>query len=613
MPLTPPALPTSNTPPRWMGYDYLETARSNAGRGMLGDFFQNQAKIQSAIPYSQRLAKRGDVRYGFVGYGTGMLKDKNGEDWQKKFSTTEGAGLWSIGINPDSPTLEQDIQKWYQRYLKNPNNFKDKNSGTYKALNSQYYGRDDRKVPGLPMLRQMYPNAKLSDLIDFSIREVQAQNALPPRDITEGILMTLGQVALGFIPGVGPALAAAAGAAHGGVNGGWGGAVLGGLSGWSAGSLGSSIGAGISSAGGVGSYLNSIPKNISGFLRAGPELTNINTVSMFPDSPWIAQGAAAGASGAMRAAGSSGFLNNVFGTASRGAGAVPGGGSQMAGGNWFTDILREAAPSLLNTGVQAGINYFSSQSNQDAFNQAAQQAASMSQFNPYSISGPMGGVNFDGTNATATLSPAMQKQLAEADKVAGRYLTAANKFNPSNYAQNYYETIKQMNFPQENATTNDLLNRVYATGNWGSTVGAQDISSVARQQQIADQVLRIQAQQAGAQEQDRLFTNYFNAAKTAQSIMASPYELATMGGNLGAQGAQAGANAARYPWLAANSSINASTAFWDTIAGSAGRLAENAFNKYASYSSNPSRASGWEASPYFSGGNTGGGNFFSQR
>lgn len=601
MPLVPPTLSPTNTSPRWMGYDYLETARSNAGRGTLGNFFQQQAQTQSAIPYSQRLAKRGDIRYGFVGFGTGMQKDKNGEEWQKKFSTTKGAGLWSIGINPDSPTLEQDIQKWYQRYLNNPNNFKDKNSGTYKALNSQYYGRDDRKVPGLPMLRQMYPNAKLSDLIDFSIREVQAQNALPPRDMMEGLLMTLGQVAVGFIPGVGPALAAGMGAIHGGINGGWGGAVLGGLSGWSAGSLGSSIGAGISSAGGVGSYLSSIPKNISGFLQYGPELTNVNS---FYSS--AASGAAAGASSAMRAAGS-GIFNNIFGTGSSSASAVQGaagrGGVQMDG-NWFTDILREAAPSLLNTGVQAGINYFTSQNNQDAFNQAAQQAAAMSQFNPYSISGPMGGVAFDGTNAVASLSPAMQKQLAEANKVAGSYLTAANKFNPSNYAQNYYNTIKEMNFPQENATTNDLLNRVYATGNWGSTVGAQDISSVARQQQIADQVLRIQAQQAGAQEQDRLFTNYFNAAKTAQGIMTSPYDLATMGGNLGAQGAQAGVNAARYPWLAANSSINASTAFWDTISRSAGRLAENAFNKYASYSSNPSRVTAAEASPYFSGGNT---------
>jgi len=308
----------------------------------------------------------------------------------------------------------------------------------------------------------------------------------------------------------------------------------------------------------------------------------------------------------------SGLISNFLGTGTRGVGGYPGmptGGGAMDG-NWFTDLLREAAPGLLNTGVRAGINYLSSQSSQDAFNRAAQQAAGMTQFNPYSVSGPMGGVNFDGANATATLSPDMQRQLEEANKVAGGYLTAANKFNPRNYAQNYYNTIKQMNFPQENATTNDLLNRVYATGNWGSTVGAQDISSVARQQQIADQVLRIQAQQAGAQEQDRLFTNYFNAAKTAQGIMASPYELAAMGGNLGAQRADAGANAARYPWLAANSSINASTAFWDTISGSAGRLAENAFNKYASYSSNPSRASGWEASPYFSGGNTGGGNFF---
>lgn len=562
---------------------------------MLGGFFKQQLKTQSAIPYSQRLAKRGDIRYGFVRFGQGMDPEKDNRSWQEKFSNTKGAGLWAMGINPDDPQAEQKARAMLGRILNNPKY----QTGVW---GSTEWGRDDAKMPGVRQLLAANPNIKATELLDYAKRAPQAQNALQPRDIGEGILDAVAMAGLTLMSGGNPTLAMMYGAARRGEQSDsiWG-AAGGALEGYSIASGVSGLSEGITAAGGINSYVSSIPNNIRGFLQYGPELTNVNSFYGSATS-----GAAAGASSAMRAAGSSGFLNNVFGTGSSGASAVQGaagGGGQMAG-NWFTDILREAAPSLLNTGVQAGINYFTSQNNQDAFNQAAQQAATMSQFNPYSISGPMGGVAFDGTNAVASLSPAMQKQLAEANKVAGGYLTAANKFNPSNYAQNYYNTIKEMNFPQENATTNDLLNRVYATGNWGSTVGAQDISSVARQQQIADQVLRIQAQQAGAQEQDRLFTNYFNAAKTAQGIMASPYDLATMGGNLGAQGAQAGANAARYPWLAANSSINASTAFWDTISSSAGRLAENAFNKYASYSSNPSRATAAEASPYFSGGNT---------
>jgi hypothetical protein len=183
----------------------------------------------------------------------------------------------------------------------------------------------------------------------------------------------------------------------------------------------------------------------------------------------------------------------------------------------------------------------------------------------------------------------MQAQLAQMQGITSGALSDYNKFNTNNYAQNYYDTITKYKQPEDQAQTNDLLNRVYATGNWGSTTGAKDVYSYQQAKAMEDNMLRVQAQQAGASEQDRLFNRYFKAAGSQQSLATLPYQFINQGGTLGGTASNSAVQAGQYPWMAAQNSSDASAAFWSTLGGIAGNAASSVLNKYGSYSSNNNR------------------------
>jgi len=337
-------------------------------------------------------------------------------------------------------------------------------------------------------------------------------------------------VGAGFIPG-GQVLAPAVGATFGGLKGGLPGAVLGGLSGYGAGQFANTIGNAATATGGWG----------SAFSHPGAFFHNIGTEL-----------------GALTSLGSSGGNMGAFGDFL--------GNFNYGGGNLLGDL------------VKGGLSYWGQQSASNQLNDAANRAFSNSQFQPYNINTPGGSASFMGNNATASLSPAAQALLKDYNGVMGQDLTAFNKFNPNNYSQNMYKTLSNLRAPGVTQANNDLLSNVYNRGQWGGTVGAGDIYSADMANNLQDQALRLQSQQAGAQESDRLFNQYMKSAAAYHSLLNDPNKLIDVGVNAGGARSQSNNYANQYPWLAAGADYGSSNAFWNSLATSAGNYLNNVNN-----------------------------------
>jgi hypothetical protein len=289
-----------------------------------------------------RRPKKGDVRvFNGVKVRFGVSGGFKHDEDVKRFANSPGAGLYARGIDPESPTVEQDTLAWLKRYRENPNNRKGQ-AGYNRAFSEAQYGRDDARQPGLKTLMAQNPNAPVHALFDMTARNYQAQNALAPRDFNiMTILDPIIATGLGFIN---PALSAAyMGGRTAGEGGDFldialsaGGGYLGGMS-------GASLKAGVSAAGGwanyarnIGSSIANAPSNALNYLKYGPELSsaefasyfpggaaestlsNINTASLFPrafENAVVAGrlpgGTAAGMSNAARAAGAIGTANTL--------------------------------------------------------------------------------------------------------------------------------------------------------------------------------------------------------------------------------------------------------------------------------------------------------------
>lgn len=485
--------------------------------------------------------------------------------------TQQGSGLLSQGLEYNSAKIfdwynswkgaastpyQQGILKGMQGYAKNnPANYNDPGWVT-NAID--WYFRDNQRK-----------SQKENGFLDSTLGKV---------------LSTAAQVGLGFVPGVGPALSAGFGAITGGLQGGLGGALLGGLSGYGAGQLGSGLGSAFSGAGGLSTLAKAPGTFFSNLGRNG--LSSLQN---------YLPGYGGNVSSALSGLGSSagGFLSSAARGGS-GAAASPGGGM-----SFFTDILKSVAPDLIGGGIQ----YLGAQNAQQDFNRIAQQLAQQTQYNPYNVSGPAGSASFFGNNATASLSPELQAQLGQMDTATRGAFEDYMKFNAGGYADNYYKTISDMRRPTDQAQTNDLLNRVYSTGNWGSTVGAQDTYSYQQAKSLEDAALRLQAQEAGGQEQSRLFDRYFRSAASQQELATLPYDIINQGGQLGGNASNAAVNASQYPWMAAANSADASSAFWGSIGSAVSNAGSAVLGKYANYQKNANRAV-YTPSPYFSGGNS---------
>ena len=352
-----------------------------------------------------RRPKKGDVRvFKGVKVRFGMSGGFKHDEDVKRFATSEGAGLWARGIDPSSPTVEQDTIAWLKRYSANPNNRKGK-PGYNRAFSEAEYGRDDARQPGLQTLMAQNPGVPVHKLFDMTARNYQAQNALPPRDfdimtIIDPIIAT----GLGFIN---PALSAVyMGGRTAGEGGDFWDIVLSAGQGYLGGQAGASLQAGVNAAGGWANYARSIgssianaPSNALNYLKYGPELNSINTPALFPGGatesaltnlntaslfPQAFQnsavagrlpGGVAGMSNAARAAGTIGAMNNP-GRAAVGstAGASPGGNNM----GWFSDVMQDWGVSKGDL-LRAGIDLYSGFRNADAVERAARMQADAAQ------------------------------------------------------------------------------------------------------------------------------------------------------------------------------------------------------------------------------------------
>jgi len=352
-----------------------------------------------------RRPKKGDVRvFNGVKVRFGMSGGFHHDEDVKRFATSEGAGLWARGIDPSSPTVEQDTIAWLKRYSANPNNRKGQ-PGYNRAFSEAEYGRDDARQPGLRTLMAQNPGVPVHKLFDMTARNYQAQNALPPRDFDiMTILDPIIATGLGFIN---PALSAAYMGGRTAGEGGdfWdialsaGGGYLGGMS-------GASLQAGVNAAGGwanyarnLGSSIMNAPSNALNYLKYGPEmgsaefasyfpggaaestLTNLNTASLFPrafQNSAVAgrlPGGVAGMSNAARAAGTIGAMNNPGRAgATSTAGAGPGGNNM----GWFPDLMEDWGISKGDL-LRAGIDIVSGMRNANAVENAAKMQANAAQ------------------------------------------------------------------------------------------------------------------------------------------------------------------------------------------------------------------------------------------
>jgi hypothetical protein len=326
-----------------------------------------------------RRPKKGDVRvFNGVKVRFGVSGGFRHDEDVKRFANSPGAGLYARGIDPESPTVEQDTLAWLKRYRENPNNRKGQ-AGYNRAFSEAQYGRDDARQPGLKTLMAQNPNAPVHALFDMTARNYQAQNALAPRDFDiMTILDPIITVGLGF---VNPALSAVyAGGRTAGEGGDFldialsaGGGYLGGMS-------GASLKAGVSAAGGwanyarnIGSSIANAPSNALNYLKYGPEMTSAQFASSMPD--WVRSGAAAGMSNAARAAGAIGSMNipGRAGVTST-AGAGPG-GSNMS---WFSNVMQDWGVTKGDL-LRAGIDVVSGFRNANAVENAAKMQANAAQ------------------------------------------------------------------------------------------------------------------------------------------------------------------------------------------------------------------------------------------
>lgn len=326
-----------------------------------------------------RRPKKGDVRvFNGVKVRFGMSGGFKHDEDVKRFATSEGAGLWARGIDPNSPTVEQDTIAWLKRYSANPNNRKGQ-PGYNRAFSEAEYGRDDARQPGLQTLMAQNPGVPVHKLFDMTARNYQAQNALPPRDFD--IMTILDPIIIAGLGFINPALSAVyAGGRTAGEGGDFGDILLSAGSGYLGGMGGASIQSGVNAAGGWANYARSIgssianaPSNALNYLKYGPEMTSAQFASNMPS--WVASGTAAGMSNAARAAGAVGSLN-IPGRSGVGstAGAGPG-GSNMG---WFTDLMDDFGVSKGDL-VRMGIDVASGMRNANAVENAAKMQANAAQ------------------------------------------------------------------------------------------------------------------------------------------------------------------------------------------------------------------------------------------
>ena len=479
-----------------------------------------------------------------------------------------GSGLWAQGFDPASPATPAALWNQYQKDSTSNSDFQQ-----YASPEIAKHGWD--------------PNTKqgLSDIYNNYYGYLAHRMGKAPDSLLSGPLGTILQLAA--VATGNPWLGAGVGGTIGGLNSG---SILGGALGAAGGYFGANS---VANAGGLGGIADSIgnfaqhPLDAIGSafsnLTSGPPLTSIN--NLFP-ADIAARAGAAGSSGLLSTAGSAisaaNGLKNLTGTSS--------GGGNVGFFDSIGSFLSNNAGSLITGGLGLlGQNIAS-----DNLSSAAQQAQTAAKYQPYGIATPGGLGYFSGNTATGVLSPELQAQLANLNQNTQGNYGALQKFNPQDYANQMYSTVKSYSAPNDTFQGNNFLDKLYSSGQWGSTPGEGQLFNFARGKQAEDNSLRFQAQQAGGQEQNRLFGNYIKSLSSQLTTASDPLQYIQAGSQIGTGAAQANSAAARFPWLAANDSAASSLGFWNYLGQQAGNFGQSLISP----SSTVNRAQAYGIQPY---------------
>lgn len=223
-----------------------------------------------------------------------------------------------------------------------------------------------------------------------------------------------------------------------------------------------------------------------------------------------------------------------WGTSKEGLSTIAGVGSSLYGGSVANDAAKEAAQANLA---------------------AANKAAELAEFKPYSVTTGLGTSYFDPESATAgyALDPALQAW-------RDQYLTSAAQAMPSSFdtaanAQQYYGQMQSMMQPARQAENLQMQQDLFGSGRLGMRLAGEgagagagmvqpDVFGLNQARAQADQSLAQQARQQAMTELDQSIargTGLMQTGLGVEQLGLTPLEL---GAQFGGAAASAGANQA---------------------------------------------------------------------
>jgi len=467
-----------------------------------------------------------------------MAKKSTGLNSKNLPFSTQGAGLEYAGVTDRN--LFAKLSKLYDHRTEKEGGSKQawenivKNTGkslarskSPVALEFQKF-LDTGKLPASPSA-QFTKFARES--LDYGIRENtrSQQHKESFLNSTFGkILGTVGQIGLGFVPGVGPALAATLGGTLGAMNGGGVmGALTGAASGYGAGKFGAGFGNVIKSTGGIAASF----ANPGTFIMNGLDKINpFSTGGMF--NPVGTGDPFSGAYGAVNAA------NRTFGPGFSGAGAAwaPAASNAFgplqpavnAGKNAFNQFnqtvtnvkngintatgglsgtlgnaastvgtIRDGVGTVTNAlggggggGSMAGSNsggspgifetIFGSKGSTKASETLYKQLMALygdAQAKPFDIRNPMGsGVDMSNGYAKPTLSAGMKRTFGDFDALINKTGTAARNLNQRGLSQEFFDQIDRLESRRDARQFNSLESKLFNSSgiNTGTAANVAD-------------------------------------------------------------------------------------------------------------------------------------------
>jgi len=126
-------------------------------------------------------------------------------------------------------------------------------------------------------------------------------------------------------------------------------------------------------------------------------------------------------------------------------------------------------------------------------------------FQPFNVAGPGSSGIFDGTSATATLSPQLQQSFDLFSKLIGGIGQQAQGFNPVDFSNNYFDSIDRLESRREGDAMASLESRLFNRSgiNTGTEMQVRDFRDTLEERRAA------RAQKAMFDSQN-FFTNMLN-------------------------------------------------------------------------------------------------------